>query len=109
MTRSELIDVLSDKIKHFSRKDIEVIVGTLFHSIAEGLAKGDKIEIRGFGSFKVKEREGRKGRNPKSGEGIYIEPKKVPFFKAGKELKERVDGKEVTRTGKSPSEESSHI
>jgi integration host factor subunit beta len=59
--------------------------------MADSLAKGEKVEIRGFGSFKVKQREGRNGRNPKSGESIFIEPKKVPFFKAGKELKERVD------------------
>ncbi len=91
MTRSELIDAVSAKTDSFTRKDIETIVSTLFQSIADGLANNEKIEIRGFGSFKVKSREGRKGRNPKSGDGIFIDSKKVPFFKAGKELKERVD------------------
>ncbi len=91
MTKSDLIDRLASKVGNFSRKDIEVIVETVFGSMAESLARGEKVEIRGFGSFKVKQREGRNGRNPKSGESIYIEPKKVPFFKAGKELKERVD------------------
>lgn len=91
MTRSELIDLVSAKVDNFTRKDVETIVSTLFSSIAEGLANNEKIEIRGFGSFKVKSRDGRKGRNPKSGDGIFIDSKKVPFFKAGKELKERVD------------------
>lgn len=91
MTRSELIEAVATKSANFSKKDVEIIISTLFSSIAESLAKGDKIEIRGFGSFKVKQRDGRKGRNPKSGDGIYVDPKKVPFFKAGKELKERVN------------------
>lgn len=91
MTRSELIDAVSQKVDSFTRKDVETIVSTLFSSIADGLANNEKIEIRGFGSFKVKSRDGRKGRNPKSGDGIFIDSKKVPFFKAGKELKERVD------------------
>ena len=90
MTKSDLVDRLASKSGNFSRKDIEVIVDTVFGSMADSLAKGEKVEIRGFGSFKVKQREGRNGRNPKSGESIFIEPKKVPFFKAGKELKERV-------------------
>ncbi|MEE9542890.1 MAG: integration host factor subunit beta [Thermodesulfobacteriota bacterium] len=91
MTKSDLVDRLAAKSGNFSRKDIEVIVDTVFGSMADSLARGEKVEIRGFGSFKVKQREGRNGRNPKSGESIFIEPKKVPFFKAGKELKERVD------------------
>ena len=96
MTRSQLIEEVAAKSSNFSKKDVEVIVTTLFSSIADSLASGEKIEIRGFGSFKVKDRDGRKGRNPKSGEGIFVDPKKVPFFKAGKELKERVNtiGKE---------------
>lgn len=98
MTRSQLIDAVASKVASFSRKDVEVILGTLFSSITDGLAKGEKIEIRGFGSFKVKHRDGRRGRNPKSGEGIYIESKKVPFFKAGKDLKERINKKRTTTT-----------
>ncbi len=93
MTRSQLIEAVASKVTNFSKKDVEVLLGTLFNSITESLARGEKIEIRGFGSFKVKHRDGRRGRNPKSGEGIYIESKKVPFFKAGKELKEKINKK----------------
>jgi len=91
MTRSELIEAVASKAANFTKKDVEMIISTLFQSIAESLSKGDKIEIRGFGSFKVKKRNARSGRNPKSGEGIRVDAKKVPFFKAGKELKERVN------------------
>jgi integration host factor subunit beta len=91
MTRSQLIEAIASKVANFSKRDVEIIMGTLFKSITESLARGEKIEIRGFGSFKVKHRDGRRGRNPKSGESIYIESKKVPFFKAGKELKERIN------------------
>jgi integration host factor subunit beta len=91
MTKSELIEAVALKVDNFSRKDVEVIIDTLFGSMSESLSKGEKVEIRGFGSFKIKQREGRQGRNPKSGENIYIEPKKVPFFKAGKEIKERIN------------------
>lgn len=95
MTRSQLIEAIASKVTNFSKKDVEVLLGTLFNSITESLARGEKIEIRGFGSFKVKHRDGRRGRNPKSGEGIYIESKKVPFFKAGKELKEKINKSET--------------
>lgn len=91
MTKSELIEAVASKVTNFSRKDIEVIVDTVFESMTGSLAKEEKVEIRGFGSFKIKHRDGRQGRNPKSGENIFIEPKKVPFFKAGKEIRERVN------------------
>ncbi|MFQ5354127.1 MAG: integration host factor subunit beta [Thermodesulfobacteriota bacterium] len=91
MTKSELIETVSSKVKTFSKKDVEIIVDSLFGSMSESLSKGEKVEIRGFGSFKIKERSGRQGRNPKSGENIYIEPKRVPFFKAGKEIRERIN------------------
>ncbi|MEK6758885.1 MAG: integration host factor subunit beta [Deltaproteobacteria bacterium] len=94
MTKSELIEAVAAKVSNFSRKDIEVIVDTLFDSMSTSLSKGDKVEIRGFGSFKIKEREGRQGRNPKSGENIFIESKRVPFFKAGKEIRERINSEE---------------
>lgn len=94
MTKSELIEAVAAKVSNFSRKDIEVIVDTLFDSMSTSLSKGDKVEIRGFGSFKIKEREGRQGRNPKSGENIFIESKRVPFFKAGKEIRERINNEE---------------
>ncbi|HEY4706207.1 MAG TPA: integration host factor subunit beta [Thermodesulfobacteriota bacterium] len=91
MTKSELIEAVAAKATNFSRKDVEIIVDTLFESMAQSLTKGDKVEIRGFGSFKIKERDGRQGRNPKSGENIFIDAKKVPFFKAGKEIRERIN------------------
>lgn len=91
MTKSELIEMVAGKVSNFSRKDIEVIVDTVFESMSASLQKGDKVEIRGFGSFKVKSRDGRQGRNPKSGENIFISSKKVPFFKAGKEIRERIN------------------
>jgi integration host factor subunit beta len=91
MTKSELVEAVASKVQNFSRKDIEVIVDTIFQSMSDSLSGGDKVEVRGFGSFKIKEREGRQGRNPKSGENIFIEPKRVPFFKAGKEIRERIN------------------
>ena len=91
MTKSELIEAVAAKVSNFSRKDIEIIVDTLFDSMSLSLSNGDKVEIRGFGSFKIKERDGRQGRNPKSGENIFIESKRVPFFKAGKEIRERIN------------------
>ncbi len=91
MTKSELIERVSAEVKTFSKKDVEIIVDSLFDSMSESLSRGEKVEIRGFGSFKIKEREGRQGRNPKSGENIYIEAKRVPFFKAGKEIRERIN------------------
>ncbi len=91
MTKSELIEAVAGKLKDFTKKDLEIVVNNVFSSMTDALARGDKVEIRGFGSFKVKSRRARQGRNPKTGEGIMIEPKKVPFFKVGKELKERVN------------------
>lgn len=91
MTKSELIEAVAAKVTNFSRKDVEIIVETLFESMSQSLSQGDKVEIRGFGSFKIKERDGRQGRNPKSGENIFIDAKKVPFFKAGKEIRERIN------------------
>lgn len=91
MTKSGLIEKISEKVKNFTKRDVEIIVDKIFDSIKDGLVSGDKIEIRGFGSFKVKEHGARKGRNPKTGEAIDIPAKKTPFFKVGKELKERVN------------------
>ncbi|GMR04391.1 MAG: integration host factor subunit beta [Thermodesulfobacteriota bacterium] len=91
MTKSELIEMVSGRVDNFSKKDVELIVDTLFESMCDSLSRGEKVEIRGFGSFKIKHRDGRQGRNPKSGENIYIESKRVPFFKAGKEIRERIN------------------
>jgi integration host factor subunit beta len=91
MTKSELIEAVSREINNFSKKDVEIIVDSLFQAMSDSLSNGEKVEIRGFGSFKIKERDGRQGRNPKSGENIFIEAKRVPFFKAGKEIRERIN------------------
>jgi len=90
MKKSDLIEVLSKDTGLTIRKAKEV-VRTLFSSMANALADGDRVEIRGFGSFKVKHYKGYTGKNPKTGEPIKVKPKKLPFFKSGKELKEMVD------------------
>ncbi len=90
MTRTELIEALS-KETGFPIRKAEEAVKTVFNSMANALADGDRVEIRGFGSFKVKHYNGYAGRNPKTGEPIKVKPRKLPFFKSGKELKERVD------------------
>ena len=92
MTKSGLIEDVARQTPHISKKDTEVVVNTIFDSMIEALKEGDRIEIRGFGSFQVKVREAREGRNPKTGEPVHISAKRTPFFKVGKELKEMVDG-----------------
>ena len=90
MNKSELIEVLAEE-EGLTLKKAEQVVNLFFNSIADGLAAAERTEIRGFGSFKVKTYEGYTGRNPKTGEVIQVHPKKLPFFKVGKELKEKVD------------------
>ncbi|GAB4301661.1 MAG: HU family DNA-binding protein [Desulfuromonadia bacterium] len=91
MNKSELIEELSIR-KNLPYKKAEEIVNTIFDSMAQAMINGDRIEIRGFGSFVVNEYKSYTGRNPKTGESIIVKPKKLPFFKVGKELKERVAG-----------------
>lgn len=91
MTKAELIDNISQEYTDLTRAEIEIMVNTIFQSIKEALTSGEKIEIRGFGSFRIRHRRMREGRNPKTGEMVSVPPKKVPFFKAGKELKVLVD------------------
>ena len=91
MTKSGLIEEVAKRTPHISKKDTEVVVNTIFYAMIESLRGGDRIEIRGFGSFQVKIREARDGRNPKTGEPVHISAKRTPFFKVGKELKEMVD------------------
>lgn len=91
MTKSGLIEEVAKRTPHISKKDTEVVVNTIFDAMIESLRAGDRIEIRGFGSFQVKIREARDGRNPKTGEPVHISAKRTPFFKVGKELKEMVD------------------
>jgi integration host factor subunit beta len=91
MTKSDLIERVAARLPHISKKDTEIVVNTIFDSMTEALRRADRIEIRGFGSFQVKVREAREGRNPKTGEEVRIPAKRTPFFKVGKELKERID------------------
>lgn len=91
MTKSELIEKVVQSHVMLNVKVSEIVVNTVFDSIEEALKSGDKVEIRGFGSFTIRERLGREARNPKSGEVVRIPSKKTPFFKTGKELKERVN------------------
>jgi integration host factor subunit beta len=90
MTKADLIEEVS-RIAEMTRRDSEVIVETIFESIIGSLHKGDKIEIRGFGSFRTRQRKSRVGRNPKTGERVEVPAKKIPFFKPSKELKDVVN------------------
>ena len=91
MTKSELVDKIVEANGVLTRKESEMVVNIIFDSMGEALQKGEKVEIRGFGSFTVRERGAREACNPKSGEIVNIPAKKTPFFKTGKELRERVD------------------
>jgi integration host factor subunit beta len=91
MTKSEFITELANSVDYLNHKEAVVIVNTFFDAIADELVAGNKVELRGFGSFKVKERNSRIGRNPKSGEKVNVPSKKVPFFKPGKELRLLID------------------
>ena len=91
MTKSELIEQLSERVGILNRRDSEMVVNIVFDAIADALKKGDKVEIRGFGSFTVRKRDARTARNPKSGDLVSIPAKKTPFFKTGKDLRERVN------------------
>lgn len=91
MTKSELIARLAEQNPHLYHRDIERIVSTLFDTIADALADGKRVELRGFGAFSVKEREARVGRNPRTGEAVEVDAKRVPFFKTGKQLRERLN------------------
>ena len=90
MTKSELAEKLAEQIK-INKQQAEGIINIFTNSIIGALAKGDKVEIRGFGSFRVRHRAAKEGRNPKTGEKVYVEPKKVPFFKTGKDFREIVN------------------
>ena len=91
MTKSELVEHLSFTDVGLNKKEAELIVNTIFDTIGDALISGDRVEIRGFGSFTIRERDAREARNPKSGDVVKIAAKKTPFFKTGKELRERVN------------------
>jgi len=92
MTKSELIQRLAERNPHLYMRDIEKIVNTVFDEITKALAEGDRVELRGFGAFSIKERNSRTGRNPRTGESVKVDAKRLPFFKTGKALRERLNG-----------------
>ncbi len=98
LTKADLIEEVL-RVSELPRKESETIVETIFESIIEALQKGDKIEIRGFGSFRTRQRRGRIGRNPKTGAKVDVPPKKIPFFKPSKELKDFVNNSEGDVSG----------
>ncbi len=91
MTRSQLIERLAEQNPHLVHREVELLVNAIFETIAAGLARGDRIEIRGFGSFTVKERAPRVGRNPRTGETVHVAARSHPHFKSGKELRRRIN------------------
>ena len=93
MTKSELIQRLAERNPHLLHRDIERIVQTVFDEIADALSEGNRVELRGFGAFSVKNRTARTGRNPRTGTAVSVDAKRVPYFKTGKELRERLNGK----------------
>ncbi|SMO67015.1 integration host factor subunit beta [Paracoccus laeviglucosivorans] len=92
MIRSELIQKISEENPHLFQRDVERIVNTVFEEIINAMARGDRVELRGFGAFSVKKRDARQGRNPRTGEAVSVDQKHVPFFKTGKLLRERLNG-----------------
>ncbi len=94
MTKSDLILRLAERHPHLLQKDIERIVATLFGEVTHALARGDRVELRGFGAFSVKRRDARQGRNPRTGQSVAVAEKFVPFFKTGKQLRDRLNGVE---------------
>ena len=91
MIRSELIQIIADENPHLYQRDVERIVNTVFSEITEALAKGDRVELRGFGAFSVRDRKARVGRNPRTGASVDVAEKRVPFFKMGKGMRERLN------------------
>ncbi len=93
MIRSELVQKIADENPHLYQRDVERIVGTVFDEIINAMATGNRVELRGFGAFSVKKRDSRTGRNPRTGESVAVDEKHVPFFKTGKLLRDRLNGK----------------
>ena len=93
MTKSELILRLAELNPHLYQRDVERIVSTIFDEVAEALARGDRVELRGFGAFSIKRRDARIGRNPRTGSAVQVGQKYIPFFKTGKQLRDRLNSK----------------
>jgi len=90
--RSELIQKIADENPHLYQRDVERIVNTIFDEVTAAMSRGDRVELRGFGAFSVKQRDARIGRNPRTGETVKVDEKHVPFFKTGKLLRDRLNG-----------------
>lgn len=91
MTKSDLVEILTARLRQLSRMEVEVIVDAVFERMKIALKNGDRVELRGFGIFEVRRRPARQGRNPKSGERVQVKERAVPFFKVGKELRDRLN------------------
>ncbi len=91
MIKSQLIQKLADENPHLYQRDVERIVSSVFEEITDALSQGDRVELRGFGAFSVKHRDARVGRNPRTGESVEVPQKRVPFFKTGKDLRDRMN------------------
>ena len=92
MIRSELIQKIADENPHLYQRDVERIVNTIFDEVTSAMSRGDRVELRGFGAFSVKQRDASVGRNPRTGETVSVKEKHVPFFKTGKLLRDRLNG-----------------
>ena len=101
MTKADLVEEVS-RVTELTRKDSEVIVDTLFESVIKALRDGDKLEVRGFGSFRVRQRNARVGRNPKTGEKVEVPAKRVPYFKPSKELKDLINDGTIAAPSATP-------
>ena len=99
MIKSELIIKIATANPHLFHRDVERIVNVIFDEIVDALARGDRVELRGFGAFTVKHRQARQGRNPRTGASVSVDEKFVPFFKTGKELREKLNGKVPAAVG----------
>ncbi|HVC57272.1 MAG TPA: integration host factor subunit beta [Stellaceae bacterium] len=91
MTKSELVQRLAEANPHLYQRDVDTIVTAIFDAIAAALARGDRVELRGFGAFSVKRRDARIGRNPRTGDSVQVAEKHIPFFKTGKQLHDRLN------------------
>lgn len=91
MIKSELIQKLADENPHLFQRDVERIVSSVFEEITQAMVRGDRVELRGFGAFSVKHRDARTGRNPRTGKSVEVPEKRAPFFKTGKDLRDRMN------------------
>ena len=91
MIRSELVTKVAEKNPHLTLRDVEAIVGVVFDQITAALSEGRRVELRGFGAFSIRDRDARTGRNPRTGSAVSVDAKRVPYFKPGKELRERLN------------------